>query len=122
MANTRESRSLQRTFKNLIAATMVLYLGLGGVGIYTVVQTSQHRDRLVSVSHETNATLCERQHTIVDMQRLFLKEHDSIVVLIKEAGVDARPHHDTLKQLERLIEDSECIVGIDVPLPESERN
>lgn len=63
-----------------------------------------------SVDNSDTATrLCANQHSIIEMQRLFLAEHAAIRTQLLDAGIPA-DHADPhlLERLEELIEAADC--------------
>lgn len=58
---------------------------------------------------DTDTQLCANQHSIIEMQRLFLAEHAAIRTQLLDAGIPA-DHADPhlLMRLEELIDAADC--------------
>ena len=104
------TRLAQSIGYGLATAALLISLLFGA----SILVGSERKDRIAQAQQE-RAESCERQHSIIEMQKLFLLEHEDIRHLVEEAGVDLPKHdQDTLNRLAKLIKRSDCIVGEDV--------
>lgn len=80
-----------------------------------LVRVELERQERIEQADTRTVENCQRQHALIEMQRLFLREHAAIRLQLEDAGIpDRHAVPGLLDELGQLIEEADCIVGEDV--------
>jgi len=96
-------RGQMRRLRCLMLLVAVMAAGGAGAGAFGI-----------SWAQRAGDDLCRNQHSMIELQRLFLQEHEAIRHDLHDAG-RGRPDYDQglLDRIERLIKASDCTVASD---------
>lgn len=97
---------MMRDFHRNIMTGLMLLVTTAAIGLasYSVYAESRHN------ASQSNA-LCRNQHAVVEMQRLFLKEHAALREQLRRVGIHEHPNPGLLQRLGELIEAGDCDVS-----------
>lgn len=99
---SKAERFLGMTKNQFMGLMLFLLAVLVGTSIWTPITSGR-------ANQERIEDICTNQHSIIEMQRLFLQEHAAIRTQLLDAGIPAE-HADPLllRRLEVLIEAADC--------------